>query len=373
MSMRLSPFDDYPFHQAPTPFATVYTSDAHYNDGYFCAFYAAEWYFCTGLRLHPNVNVIDGWATVAHAHRQTSVRASRALHPRYGELAVGPIRYEIVEPMRKLRLVAGDNPGGVEFDVVLEAQAPPVVEDRYQHFKFGAVVNDLIRYTQICRASGHARVAGQDLAIDGWHGMRDHSWGVRSSMAVPTGIKGVDRLDAETVRRALRMWVPFQVEDHCGFYNTHEAPDGTPIDFKGRLDYADGRSVHLTAVRHQLDYIPGTRWPCGGTLELDGDDGQTRRYTLELRGTPADVQGGGYYRGWRDGLSAGVYRGAEVLEHDTYAAAPAAQAGGPPHVPPEHRLGPTEFPMVMVEANGARGMAHFEHTMNGPYPRYGFA
>lgn len=369
--MRLSPFDDYPFHQAPTPFATAATSDAHYNDGYFCAFYAPGWYFFTGLRLHPNVNVIDGWAAVAREGTQTAVRASRALHPRYGELEVGPVRYEIVEPMRKLRLVAGDNEAGVEFDVILEAQAPPVIENRYQHFKFGAVVNDLIRYTQICKATGTAKAAGETLKIDGWHAMRDHSWGVRSSMAVPTGIKGIDRQDEDPERRALRMWVPFQVADHAGHYNTHENPDGEPIDFEGRIDYADGRSINLVAVRHELEYINGSRWPKGGTIELDGEDGETRRYTLELVGTPADVQGGGYYRGWSDGLGAGVYRGAEVIETSHYDVRP-GPALGPPHVPEQYRLGPTEFPMRMVGPGGAEGMAHFEHTMNGPYPRYGF-
>ena len=370
--MRLSPFDDYPFHQAPTPFATVATTDAHYNDGYFCAFYAPDWYFFTGLRLHPNVNVIDGWAAVAHANRQTAVRASRALHPRYDDLAVGPLRYEIVEPMKRLRLIAAGNPSGVEFDVVLEAQSPPFVEDRYQHYKFGAVVNDLIRYTQICRATGEASVAGERISIDGWHAMRDHSWGVRSSMAVPTGIRGVDHNDDPAARRALRMWVPFQVEDHCGFYNTHETADGKPLDFEGRLDYADGRSVKLLAVRHQLEYLAGTRRPTGGSIELDGEDGVTRRYALRLAGTPADVQGGGYYGGWRDGLGAGIYRGAEVVEADSYDVSPGVDTSGPPHVPARQRIGPTEYPMTMVGPDGAGGMAHFEHTLSGPYPRYGF-
>ncbi len=371
--MRLSPFDDYPFHQAPTPFATAATSDAHYNDGYFCAFYAPGWYFFSGLRLHPNVNVIDGWAAVTHDNRQTVVRASRALHPRYGELAVGPVRYEIIEPMKRLRIVAGANPAGVEFDVVLEAQSLPFVEDRYQHFKFGAVVNDLIRYTQVCRASGQASVDGQRIDIRNWHAIRDHSWGVRSSMAVPTGIKGTDREDELAERRALRMWVPFEVADHCGFYNTHENEAGQPLDFEGRLDYADGRSVRLTAVRHELDYLAGTRRPAGGRIELDGEDGVTRHYTLRLAGTPADVQGGGYYRGWRDGLGPGIYRGAEVMEHDSYDVSPGSATSGPPHVPSQHRLGPTEYPMEMIGPGGAAGMAHFEHTLSGAYPRYGFS
>ena len=103
--MELSAYDDYPFHQAPTPFATAATSDAHYNDGYFAAFYHEGWYFCTGMRLHPNVNVIDAWVCVAHNNRQSAVRASRALHPGYGELSVGPITYEILEPMKKIRVV----------------------------------------------------------------------------------------------------------------------------------------------------------------------------------------------------------------------------------------------------------------------------
>ncbi|MGR8920624.1 MAG: hypothetical protein ACU85V_13485 [Gammaproteobacteria bacterium] len=370
--MRLTAFDEYPFHQHPTPFATAATSDAHYNDGYFVAFYAPGWYFFSGLRLHPNVNVLDGWGSVAHADRQSAVRLSRALHPRADALDVGPLRYEIVEPLHRFRVALGENPSGIEFDVVLEAQAPPFVEERYQHFKYGAVVNDLIRYTQVCRASGTARACGQRLDVDGWHAMRDHSWGVRSSMGVPTGIRGVDADADAGQRRALRLWVPFQVEDHAGFVNTHEAADGRVLDFEGRLDYHGGRSVRLTGMRHALDYIPGARWPRGGTLELDGEDGETRRYTLALAGTPADVQAGGYYGGWSDNLGAGVYRGADVLETDDYPTAPGAEPGGPPHVPARRRLGPTEFPMRMTGPGGAEGMAHFEHTLSGAYPRYGF-
>jgi hypothetical protein len=371
--MRLSPFDDYPFHQHPTPFATAATSDAHFNDGYWFACYAPGWYFCAGLRLHPNVNVMDGWASVAHADRQTAVRASRALHPRHGELAVGPVRLTVLEPMQRLRLEVAENPSGIAGDLVFTAQSPPFAENRYQHYKYGAVVNDLVRYTQICRATGTLTCAGETLAVGAWHAMRDHSWGVRSSMSVPTGIKGIDRTPEEADRRALRLWVPFEVSDHCGFFNTHEDSDGRPLDFEGRLDYADGRAVALTAARHALVYHPGTRRPRGGVLELDGADGVTRRYELQASGSPADVQAAGYYGGWRDGLGSGVYRGAEVLECDTYETAPGAGESGPPHVDVTRRLGPTEFPMRMTGPGGATGMAHFEHTISGPYPRYGFA
>ena len=370
--MRLSGFDEYPYHQHPMPFGTVATTDAHYNDGYWFAFYAPGWYVNCGLRLHPNVNVMDGWASVAHAERQIAVRASRALRPRYDELAVGPIKLELLEPMKRLRLSARENPAGIEFDIVMEALSPPFVENRYQHLKYGAVVNDMIRYTQICRAEGRARIEGRDIAIDGWHAMRDHSWGVRSSMAMPTGINGTDRTADEADDRALRLWVPFRVADHSGFINTHENAEGTALDFEGRLDYDDGRAVKILAARHALDYLPGTKRPTGGTLELDGEDGVTRKYTLASAGTPADVQACGYYRGWHDGQSAGIWRGAEHLEHDAYDAKPGDDPTGPPHVAAKRRLGPTEFPMIMTGPGGAQGMAHFEHTLSGAYPRYGF-
>lgn len=369
--MRISPFDEYPFHQHPTPFGMVATSDSHFNDGYWFAFYAKDWYFFAGLRLHPNVNAIDGFASVAHDNRQRAVRASRALRPRYEDLSVGPISLEIIEPMKSVRLVLGPNPSGAEFDVVLETQAPPFVEDRYQHVKFGAIVNDTLRYTQLVRATGTARVDDTALEIDSWHGLRDHSWGVRSSMGVPTRINGIDRTAEEADDRAIRFWVPFQVGDHCGFFNSHEDADGNTLDFEGRLDFADGTSVGLVSMEHELTYLAGTKRPTGGTIELLGEDGIKRTYDLKASGSPADVQGIGYYRGWHDGLSAGVYRGAEVIEHDDYDTTPGEDPTGPPHVEVRRRLGPTEYPMFMTH-EGREGMAHFEHHIFGPYKRYGF-
>lgn len=369
--MRLTSFDDYPFHQHPMPFQSPVTTDSHYNDGYWFAFYAADWYIFAGLRLHPNVNVIDGFASVAHADRQRALRVSRALRPRYEDIAVGPLSLEILEPLRRVRLTLADNPSGIAFDVELETQAPPFIETRYQHMKYGAIVNDTIRYTTVCRATGSAQLAGESLNVDSWHAIRDHSWGVRSSMGVPTRVSGTDRTAEEANDRAIRFWIPFEAADHCGFVNSHEDADGRTLDFEGRLDFPDGTSLKLVSMEHDLTYVPGTKRPSSGRLVLHGADGSSRTYDLKASGTPADVQAIGYYRGWHDGLSAGIYRGAEHLEHDDYDCAPGAEPTGPPHVPVQRRLGPTEFPMFLTH-EGQPGMAHFEHYIFGPYHRYGF-
>ena len=68
--MRLTSFDEYPFHQHPTPFHVPATSDVHFNDGYFCATFAQDWYLVCGIRLHPNMNVIDGFAGLARGGEQ---------------------------------------------------------------------------------------------------------------------------------------------------------------------------------------------------------------------------------------------------------------------------------------------------------------
>lgn len=371
--MRLHDIDDLPFHQHPAPFDLAATSDPHFNDGYFFGFMAPGWYFIAGLRLHPNTNTVDGFAAVTHEGEQQCVRYSRALRPRYTELSVGPFTLELLERMRRQRLVLAGNPGGLEFDVELTACAPPFVETRYQHIKYGRIINDTLRYTQVCRATGRAVVDGTELAVDSWHALRDHSWGIRSSMGPRSPIGGVDKPLSERDERAFRLWVPFDVGDHTGFFHTHESRAGETIDFEGRLDFPDGTSVPLRGVRHKLEYHPGTKWVVGGSFELLGDDGRVRLYRFTSGGTPADVQGGGYYGGWHDRGSAGVYRGPETIEHDRYSASPEAQPSGPDHVPVEKRWGPTEFPIAISCEGGGEGMAHFEHTIFGGYDPYGFS
>lgn len=371
--MRLQPIDEYPFHQHPAPFNVPATTDAKFNDGYWFAFYAADWYFVSVLRLHPNVNAIDGAACVAHGDRQHCVRFSRALRPRAGELSVGALRLEVVEPMRRVHLSLGENPSGIRFNVELTNQGPPFAEARYQHSKYGAIVNDTVRYTTVVRADGTAALGDSELDVDGWHGLRDHSWGVRSSMGPPTRIGGVERTSEEADHRALRLWVPFQCGDHTGFINTHEDRAGRTLDFEGRLDFADGSAVDLVGMEHQLEYEPGTIFPVGGSWELIGADGSRRRYELRKSGPPADVQGLGYYGGWEDGGSAGLYRGPERVEHNSYSIVPGNAAIGPDHVPERRRMGPTEFPMFISGPDGGEGMAHVEHHIFGAYDPYNFA
>ncbi|NBX51977.1 hypothetical protein EBT25_19070, partial [bacterium] len=114
--MNLHDIDDLPFHQTPTPFNVLATSDVHFSDGYYFATYAKDWYISAGLRLHPNNNVIDGFATIAHHDEQRSCRFSRALRPDYTVLKIGPLSLEITSPMKSVRMILKESPINLSFD-----------------------------------------------------------------------------------------------------------------------------------------------------------------------------------------------------------------------------------------------------------------
>jgi hypothetical protein len=368
--VELQRFDDYPFHQAVSSFAVPVTSDSHFNDGYYFAWYRpGEHWFC-GLRVHPNNNVMDGYAGVVRDGEQRSIRVSRALHPHYDHIEVGPLSVEILDPMQRQRITLADNASGLAFTIDMEASAPPHIEHGHTHYRHGRLLNHLIRYTQLGRAAGTVTVDGDSSEVAVWHGCRDHSWGIRSTMGPYVPVGGIDRGKADP--RAIRIWVPFEVEDHSGFYHTHEDADGNTLDFAGRLDYPDDRSIILASVRHAFEYHEGTRRLAHGSFTLMDHDGHERSYEFTVSADPAHPQGFGYSRGWFDGGQPGVYRGESVEEVDRFRTDDPVQPLGPTNIPRERRLGGTEHSSTLIGPGGSLGMAHIEHMIYGAYQPYGF-
>jgi hypothetical protein len=369
--MRLHGADDFPFHQGLTPLHVPATSDSHYQDGYYFALYATGVHVFAGLRLHPNNNVMDGYAGVVAEGEQRNVRVTRALLPDYDRLEVGPLRLEIVEPMRRQRLTLGDNPTGLAFDVEFTASAAEFVEHIESQHRYGRLYNHVVRYTQPCRATGRVTIDGRDRVVDRWFACRDHSWGIRSTMGPHVPIGGGDSGFTAPDRRAIRIWVPFEVEGCAGFFHTHEDAAGRALDFEGRLEQG-GRTVDLAGVRHVLRYHQGTRRLRGGEFTLVDVDGVEREFAFEAACDPAHPQGFGYSRGWMDGGQPGVYRGVAHVEHDRFRVDDPSSPQGPEHVPAGRRLGGTEFACTLTGPGGATGMAHVEHMIYGAYAPYGF-
>ena len=99
----LLPNDDYPIHQTPLPLAHTMGGHPNAYDRFWFNAVSDSLVVAVALGLYPNRGVIDGAIAVVENGVQHSVFASDALIGR--PTAVGPIRIEIVEPLRVNRIV----------------------------------------------------------------------------------------------------------------------------------------------------------------------------------------------------------------------------------------------------------------------------
>jgi len=366
--LGLTRLDDYPWHQTTAPFPLPSTSDPRFNDGYYWGFYSKGCFAYFGMRLYPNTNVLDGYAGAVADGEQRTVRASRALRPRVDELKVGPLQLEVQEPMARQRLTFDESGTGIAFDVSVEASGPPFFEEPHVHHRRGRLLNHVLRYTQLCRVDGTITIDGELRAVQRWYGVRDHSWGIRESMGPPIPLRGTEPNRGDP--RAMRLWLPWEIEGQQGLIALHEDSDGNLIDFEGVLRDGDGPEVEIVSARHAFEYTPGTRRLERGGFAVTTAAGDEHEFTFKVVAGPLSPQGFGYVRGWQDGQPPGVYRGAEHVEFDRFRVDDPATIAGPEHVALERRMGVSEYPAVVVHADGRRGMSQIEHPVFKPYRPY---
>ena len=147
--------DDTLWHQLPTTFDHVGTSDPRFFDRYWFAASdpdgAGTLQFTLGA--YQNMNVMDGGFVVIRDGRQHNVRVSRALRPRY-EAACGPLRVEVVEPLERFRLFIEPGEHGVEGALEWSATLPAQEEAaRFTRVR-GRIVEEPRRFDQIVACDG---------------------------------------------------------------------------------------------------------------------------------------------------------------------------------------------------------------------------
>ena len=367
----LNPFDDYPFHQTAAPIDVPATSDTHYNDGYYFAFYRPGVHVFCGLRLHPNSNVMDGYAGVVWEGEQRDVRFSRALRPRANDLAVGPFRLDIVEPMSSQRIRLDDPELGLAFDVTFRASAPAFFETRHQQVRHGRLLNDVLRYTQVARADGDA------------HGGR-RVRGSRVVVRLPRPLVG-DPLDdgpLRAARGASRRRRPTRARCGCGSRSSAAtSPASSTATRRTTAACSTARASSTLATSSRSASTPSatssaTRTGRGGSRAA-GSRSTTRPAPSTSTASrsparPPTRRATATRAAGRTAASPGVYRGLDVIERDRFDVSDPAVAAGAPHLAPERRLGGTEFVSTIAGPGGAEGMAHVEHMLyprRGPAPR----
>jgi hypothetical protein len=354
------PLDEYPIHQVPLSMAYIGTSDRNaYDRCYFNAHdRTGDLFLVTGAGIYPNLGTKDAYAALRRGDTQTVVRCSDDLDNERLDLAIGPYRIEVVEPLRRVRLIC-DTPD-FAFDLTYTGSFPAIDEERHLMRVAARPIVDSWRFAQLGTWEGALRVAGEDIAVtpDTWVGSRDRSWGIR-----PVGDPDPPGRQQSADFGFWWLYVPLRFDDFAIVVIAQEGPDGYRTLNDAVRVWPDGRVEQLGWPRAHIDYRPGTRHPVHATVSLTNPDGSPLVIDIEPSAfVPLHVGCG--YGGDTEWLH-GQSRGAGWVEHRSYDMTDPAIAARVPWGVVDH--------VAKATIDGAVGWGLFEHASIGRHDPSGFA
>lgn len=318
-------------HQVVDTFASVGCADLDWTEKV-CGMVAARdgsLQVGFGFGKYTNRNVVDAYGGASRGVEQWTVRASRRLSSAVDTVDAGPLRYQVLEPLQRVRVQCLPNAAQpLSYDLELVGAVPCRLEERedrrtpegYRH-----TANQL-RYHQTGTVQGWIELEGvrHEVTPEKWVMTRDHSWGIRPAVGVPPGDLPPQRGEGRDMD-VLAVWNPllFQRADgsHYAFHQyllRYRAPGFRHERVQGAFEYPDG-SIEL--VR---DLIPELRFDAtnqrllGGRVRVLLAGGVERVITLRpLQGTGFHL-GAGLYHGF-DGQYHGSWRGDDHLAGEYFA------------------------------------------------------
>lgn len=308
-------------HQIVETFASVSQTDLAWTEKV-CGMAAARdgsLQIGFGFGKYVNRNVVDGYGGVSRGVEQWAVQASRELSRAPDDVDVGPLHYEVIEPLKRVRVRLDPNDAQpIAFELELEGIVPCFVEEREDRRGLTGYrrTADQIRYHQTGHARGWVEVAGcrSEVTPETWIMTRDHSWGIRPGVGRPVTDIAPEIVDSEHIR-VLAVWNPLYFAHPDGstyafhqYYLHYAAPGFDQKRVQGHFEYADGRRVPVAAIEPVLGFGPANRRLLGGSFRLTMADGSTRELSARPLGDTGFHLGGGLYHRL-DGQYHGEYRG----------------------------------------------------------------
>ena len=331
-----------------------------------------------GFGKYPNRNVVDGYGGASRGVEQWTVRASRALASDPDRIDVGPLRYEVLEPLRAVRVVL--EPNAVQplaYDMVLRGSLPCTLEEREDRRTLTGYRRsaDQIRYHQLGVASGWVQLEGRRIEVtpESWLMTRDHSWGLRPAVGVPATDLQPDPMDAHPPR-VLAAWSPVLFTPPPGaggspwalmlYYLLYAGEGWRHEKSQGGVEHADGRREPVERIEPQLRFDPRNKRLIGGSFVLTMAGGGMRRFTLRVLGDTGFHLGAGLYHGF-DGHYHGQWRGPLHVDGEHF-----ADCSAPDSVA---RLNQFRDCLLELreEASGALGIGNCQTWVQGPWPALG--
>jgi hypothetical protein len=372
----LGPLDELLAHQIVDTFATVSQSDRSWTEKVCAMAGASDGSLSLGFGLgkYPNRGVMDAYAGVSRGTEQWTVRASRELGADGDTPAVGPIRYDVLEPMRRIRFALdSNNTQPISFEWVFEGLVPAVLENREVHrARDGRRLDaDIARYHHIGKAHGWVNVDGAriDFADVPWVSTRDHSWGVRYQVGVP--IADLAPVPVPTNVSTTIIWSPVLMTrpdgTHYGlhtYYQRHAVDGWQRTELQGGFEHANGRRETYAALVPELDVDPVNRRLRGGVLHATMSDGSAREIRITTLSATGFHLGAGLYFGF-DGHWHGEWRGPQHLDGEYIADCTTFEEA--------RRLHQLRDCIVRIDdpIGGGVGVGNLQSIVAGPHPDLG--
>lgn len=300
--MALSKGDDYPIHQTPEPVAYAGT-DRNFYDRYFFNGYSTKpgntAFFAAAFGVYPHLNIADAAFVVVRNGVETALHASRCLNMERMDLAVGPVRIQIIEPLHKLRVIVDAPDHGISADIVFTGRSAPIEEPRFIRRIGPRTLMDYTRLTQNGRYRGWIELDGVREAVDGFVGTRDRSWGVR-----PVGLRDPQALAPAAPPQFFWLWSPCNFENASLFFHSNDDAAGLPWNRRAVWAPDNAPLCEIEHAAAQVNWKSGTRHATSATVTLR--EGSQR---LEATFTPVYnffMLGLGYgHPKWAHGLNHG--------------------------------------------------------------------
>lgn len=360
-------------HQIIDTFATVAESDLAWTEKLWASLAKTDGSLQVefGLGKYLNRGIVDGFGGVSRGREQWTVRGSRELRTAPDVTGIGPIRYEVIEPLKRVRVVLEPNDiQPISFDLELTGVTPPFFEDRNlsRNRRTGRVDVNVVRYHQGGWVSGTVTVDGvtHEVNPDEWFGFRDHSWGVRQSVGTvpPDLIQSAPRPPRVRGKGGFK-WAPafFQRPDGSYYETALHVIEGGPWDMSSAyMNEANGMQQLVRGVESRLTYDPRTRFVRGGELTLTMQTGEQRVIEVEALGESGFFLKPVGYGPWKGHIH-GAWRGREHFDGE--------------HLPDCHDdehvrlLGQLRDTPIRVREGDAVGYGIMESIMTGEWPELG--
>lgn len=313
----LTALDDTLWHQLPTTFDHVWTSDPRFFDRYWFAIYSGDGRVAIQVTMgvYRNMNVLDAGAVMIVDDKQYNLRVSRSLNGSV-ETICGPVRIQPKEALKSFEIVIEPSEGHLHGRIEWDCVGPAREEHPHYTRLHSRTVEDYRRFDQIGRANGYLEVAGERVEIDNWWSCRDHSWGVRRGMGIPEPVTGPKVPLSE--KGHVMSFLFFSTDTISGHLLFQRRGDDEPYTSGVITDRATGESNDVADIKVEVDLHEGTRRFRSAGLTAVFEDGKTLKLEVDAQGSSIAMQGLGYSGGFDDGRGLGAWRGEEVLETDVW-------------------------------------------------------